>query len=183
MLHAPFCGVHAVASTPPDLSPRLLCRFFSCRRRCWVRAWTFPTFTLGRRPDCFLRSLKTALHSAREPGARSACTLAGRSCFNRLLSSSASRVPLRSTHPFAVAARRSQPAPGRDFHPLEPRAIIAHEKGQRKKERTAFGRGGRKGLTWRSGPRPANDGGRLPVPPAVLLPFSFALFPSFSRAG
>jgi hypothetical protein len=28
MLHTPFCGVHAVAFTPPDLSPWLLFRFF-----------------------------------------------------------------------------------------------------------------------------------------------------------
>ena len=48
--------------------------------------------------------------------------------FNRLLSSSASRVSLRFTHPFGVAARHLQPAPGRVFHPLEPRAIIAHVK-------------------------------------------------------
>jgi len=63
---------------------------------------------------------------------RPAHLLDGLAC-NRLLTSSASRVPLRSTRPFGVATRHLQPAPGQDFHPLEPRAIIAHATVQRAK--------------------------------------------------
>ena len=114
----PFRCTHAVTSTPPNRALRLL-SLFSSGQTLWNRAhWPSPVTWQGRHSVLKFRSLN-GLHF------RYGLTACRRTLIRRL-SPDASPVIFRKQPGVRIATRPKQPGPGRDLHPLEKCASVAH---------------------------------------------------------